>query len=168
MIPAVVYGKGIDPVTVTVTPKDFGIATAGEGGRNALLTLVCDGSLNGSMVIVADTFSNALRGNICHVDLHKISLTDKLRVEVQVNLVGTALGVKEGGLLDVAMHTIEVECLPQQIPEHIDVDVTALTIGHSIHLGDVTPPAGVKILGDPRASVVSVLGKVRDEAPAAG
>jgi large subunit ribosomal protein L25 len=78
--------------------------------------------------------------------------------------MGTAIGVKEGGLLDFAMHTVEVECLPHIIPEHIDVDVTDLTLGHSIHVGDLQFPDGVKILEDAKASIVSVLGKVRDEA----
>ena len=168
VIPGIVYGKGIDPVPVTVNPKELAAAIAGEGGHNALLTLVCDGSINGATVIVADTLVDCLKGNLRHVDLHKISLTDKVRVEVSLNLVGTAAGVKEGGLLDFAMHNVEIECLPHQIPEHIDVDVTELTIGHSIHVGDLQVPAGIRVLADPKAGVVSTLGKVKEEAPAAG
>ncbi|RQW78355.1 MAG: 50S ribosomal protein L25, partial [Geobacter sp.] len=80
----------------------------------------------------------------------------------------TAVGVKEGGLLDFAMHAVQVECLPNQIPEHIDVDVTDLTIGHSIHVGDLKLPTGVKVLEDAKASVISILGKAKEEeAPAA-
>ena len=93
--------------------------------------------------------------------------TDKVRVEVPVRLVGTAVGVKEGGLLDFPMHSIEIECLPHQIPEHLDIDITALTIGHSIHVGEIPVAPGIRLLADPRASVVSVLGKAREEAPAA-
>lgn len=169
LVPGIVYGKGMDAVPVTINPKELTAATAGEGGRNALLTVACEGALNGSVVIVADLYADALKRNVRHVDLHKISMTDKLHVAVQVNLIGTAAGVREGGLLDFAMHTIDVECLPQAIPEHIDVDVTALTIGHSIHLGDLQVPPGVKVLGDPKAAVVAILGKAREEeaAPAA-
>jgi large subunit ribosomal protein L25 len=91
-------------------------------------------------------------------------MAEKVRVRVPVSLKGTAAGVKEGGMLDFAMHEIEVECLPGQIPEHIDVDVTALTIGHSIHISEVTFPQGLKVLEDPKASIVSILGKAKEEA----
>ena len=168
LIPGVVYGKGVEPTPVTVNPKDLETVTAGEGGRNALITLAGAGALNGETVIVADTLLDAIKGNVRHVDLHKINLAEKVRVKVGVNLVGTPAGVKDGGLLDFAMHAMEIECLPNQIPEHIDVDVTALTIGHSIHVGDVTVPAGIKVLEDPKASIISILGKAREEAaPAA-
>jgi len=169
LIPGIVYGKGIDPVPVTLAPKELGEALAGDGGQNTLLKVKGAGELDGSMVIVADLLRGALRGDLQHVDLHKINLTEKVRVEVALNLVGTAKGVKDGGLLDFAMHAVEVECLPTHIPEHIDVNVAELTIGHSIHVSDLQLPAGVKVLEDPKASVVSVLGKGREEeaAPAA-
>jgi large subunit ribosomal protein L25 len=166
-VPAVVYGKGMEAVPVTVNPKELTAAIAGEGGHNNLIMLKGGGSLDGNVVIVAELLRNPLRGDLMHVDLHKINMADKIRVEVPVNLVGTALGVRNGGLLDVSMHAVHVECLPNQIPAHLDVDVTDLAIGHSIHIGDLKLPAGVKVLGDTRASVVSVLGKAREEAPAA-
>ncbi len=161
-IPGVVYGKGIEPVPVTVSTKELSTAIAGEGGRNHLLTLK-GGGLDGQTVIVAELLQDCLKGTPRHVDLHKINVADKVRVKVPVNLVGTAAGVKEGGLLDFAMHEIEIECFPTHIPEHIDVDVTALTIGHSIHIGDVKELPGIKVLGDAKASVVSVLGKAKEE-----
>lgn len=169
LIPGVVYGKGMEAVAITVKPKELDAAIAGEGGRNHLISLKGGGSLNGSMVIVADLLRDALRRDVQHVDLHKVNLTEKVRVEVALNLVGTAKGVKDGGLLDFAMHAVEIECLPTQIPEHIDVDIAELTIGHSIHVSDLQLPAGVKVLADSRASIVSVLGKAREEeaAPAA-
>lgn len=168
LIPGVVYGKGMDAVPVTLNPKELSAVLAGEGGFNNLLTLKGGGSLNDNVVIVADLLRDPLKGNPLHVDLHKINLTEKIRVEVSLNLVGVAQGVKDGGLLDFAKHTVEIECLPAQIPEHIDVDVTNLTVGHSIHVGDLQLPGGVKVLGDARASVVSVLGTAKEEAaPAA-
>ncbi len=167
-IPAVVYGKGMEPVAVTVNPKELSAAIAGEGGHNNLITLKGGGSLDGNVVILADLLRNPRRGDLMHADLHKINMADKIKVEVPINLVGTAQGVKNGGLLDVAMHAVHVECLPNQIPAHLDVDVTDLAIGHSIHIGDLKLPAGVKVLGDSRASIVSVLGKAQEEAaPAA-
>jgi large subunit ribosomal protein L25 len=164
MIPAIVYGKGMEAVPVSLNPKELSVALAGEGGHNNLLTLKGVDSLDGNVVIVADILKDPLKGTPKHVDLHKIDLAEKIKVEVPINLVGTAAGVVAGGLLDFAKHSLEVECLPTEIPEHIDIDVTALTIGHSIHVADLIAPAGVKILEDSRAAVVSILGKVQEEA----
>lgn len=166
-IPAVVYGKGVDTVAVSLNPKEL-IAAIATGGNNTLLTLRGGGSLDGSVAIVAGSYVDPMKGTLGHVDLHRVSMTEKVRVEVKLNLVGTAAGVKEGGLLDFTTHTIEVECLPTKIPEQIDVDITALGIGQSVHVGDVNVPSGLKVLSDGKASVVSVLGKVKEEeAPAA-
>lgn len=169
LVPGVVYGKGMESVPVAFNPRELASAIAGEGGHNHLISLKGEGSLDGTTVIVADLLRDSLRGNLLHVDLHKINLLEKVRVEIAINLVGSAIGVRDGGLLDFAMHAVAVECLPTQIPGHIDVDVTTLTIGHSIHAGDLQLPAGVKLLEDPKVSVVSILGKAREEeaAPAA-
>jgi len=166
MIPGIVYGKGMDAVSVSVNPKELSSAIAGEGGRNNLLTLKGVEGLNGKVVIVADLLSDPLKGNLMHVDLHKLDLTEKIKVDVPINLVGTAAGVIAGGLLDIVKHFIAVECLPTQIPEHIDLDVTELIVGHSLHVGDIQVPAGVKVMDDPKASVVSILGKAKEEEPA--
>jgi len=167
LIPGVVYGKGMEAVPVSVNPRELNAAIAGEGGQNNLLTLKGGEGLDGNVVIVADLLRDPLKRKAMHVDLHKINLTEKIKVEVPINLVGTAAGVIAGGLLDFAKHVLEVECLPTQIPEHIDVDVTELTINHSIHVGDLVIPDGVKVLDDPRAAVVSILGKVQEEGQAA-
>ena len=167
LIPGVVYGKGMEAVPVSVNARELNAAIAGEGGQNNLLTLKGGEGLDGNVVIVADLLRDPLKRKAMHVDLHKINLTEKIKVEVPINLVGTAAGVIAGGLLDFAKHFLEVECLPTQIPEHIDVDVTGLNINHSIHVGDLIIPAGVKVLEDPKASVVSILGKVQEEGQAA-
>lgn len=166
LIPGVVYGKGMESVSVTLNPKEL-IAALAETGNNTLLTLKGGGSLDGSIAIVTDAFVNPLRGTVGHVDLHRINLSEKVRVEVKLHTVGTAAGVKEGGLLDITAHSIEVECLPSDIPEYVNVDITNLGIGQSIHVGELQVPAGLKVLSDSRASVVSVLGKAKEEAPAA-
>jgi large subunit ribosomal protein L25 len=167
MIPGIVYGKGMEAVAVSVNPRELNAAIAGEGGHNNLLTLKGGEGLEGNVVIVADLLRDPLKRKAMHVDLHKINLTEKIKVEVPINLVGTAAGVIAGGLLDFAKHVIEVECLPTQIPEHIDLDVTELTINHSIHVGDLIIPEGVRVLEDPRAAVVSILGKALEEEQAA-
>lgn len=158
-VPAVVYGKGIEPVAVSVDRKELNSVIAGEGGMNHLISLKGEAGLDGQLVIVADMVCDCLKGNPIHVDLHKVNLEEKIRVKVPVNLLGTAIGVKEGGLLDFLMHNIELECLASQIPENIQLDISELPIGGSLHIADVKVPAGVKLLDDPKATVVNVLGK---------
>lgn len=166
LIPGIVYGKGIEPVAITVEPKALSAAIAGEGGRNNLITLAGDAALTGTMVLVSDLLRDPIKGNFRHVDLHKVNLEDKVHVDVKVTLVGIAPGVKEGGHLDFPMHKIAIECLPAQIPSHIDVDITSLTIGRAIHVSELQFPAGVKVMDDPKAAVVSVLGHAKTEAAA--
>jgi large subunit ribosomal protein L25 len=158
-IPGVVYGKGINAVPVSLDSKEFGKAIAGPGGRNHILTLNCEGELNGATVIVCDLLLDSLKGFPRHVDLHKINLADKVKVHVKIALVGTAIGAKAGGMVDFAMHELEVECLPVHIPESIKVDITELGLGHSIHVGEIVAPVGLAILSDPKAAVVSILGR---------
>lgn len=163
-VPGVVYGRGAASVPVSMDLKELqGVMAA---GKNALVALQ-GGSLDGSTVIISAVTRHKMKGVPTHVDLHKVNLAEKVHVQVPVKLVGVAAGVKEGGLLDFAMHTIDLECLPGQIPEQIDVDITGLAIGHSLHVGDLAVPAGLKLLSDPKGTVVSVLGKVREETPAA-
>jgi len=165
-LPGVVYGKGVEPTAVSIDQRELVKVITGDGAINSLITLSGGDSLNGSVVIVADMTVDPLKGTPKHVDLHKVNMNEKVRVEVSIKLKGTAKGVKDGGLLDFVKHSLELECLPALIPAHIDVDVTGLTIGHSIHVSDLQLPANVRVLDDPKAGVVSVLGKAREEAPA--
>jgi len=165
-IPGVVYGRGMEPVPVSLEPKALAAAIAGEGGMNNLITLQGGGSLDQTVVIVADMQIDPLKGNTEHVDLHRVNMNEKVRVNVPVSLKGTAAGVKEGGLLDFAHHSLHIECLPGSIPEHIEIDISDIKIGHSIHVQDISLPAGVKCLENPKSSVVGVLGKAKEEAPA--
>ncbi|MDY0384680.1 50S ribosomal protein L25 [Trichlorobacter sp.] len=166
-IPGVVYGRGMEPIPVSLEPKALAAAIAGEGGMNNLITLQGGGSLDQTVVIVADLQIDPLKGNAEHVDLHRVNMSEKVRVNVPVLLKGTAAGVKEGGLLDIDNRTLHVECLPGQIPEHIEIDITSIKIGQTIHVQDLALPAGVKCLENPKTPVVGVLGKTKEEeAPA--
>jgi large subunit ribosomal protein L25 len=167
MVPGVVYGKGMDPMAVSINYRELQAAMAGAGGQNNLITLVGGGSLDQSMAIVADLQRDAVKGTYKHVDLHRVNMSEKLRITVPVVLKGTAIGVKEGGLLDFAHHELHVECLPGNIPDHIEIDVTSLAVAHSIHVGEIALPEGVKVLDNPKTPVVSVLGRVKEEAEAA-
>jgi len=166
MVPGVVYGKGMDPMAVSIKYRELQAAMAGEGGQNNLITLVGGGSLDQSMAIIVDLQRDALKGTYKHVDLHRVNMTEKLRVTVPIVLKGTAIGVKEGGLLDLAHHELHVECLPNNIPDHIEIDITDLAITHSIHVSEIQLPEGVKVLDNPKTPIVSVLGRAKEDTPA--
>lgn len=167
MVPGVVYGKGVDPITVTIKNRDLQDAISGAGGQNNLITLIGAGSLDQNIAIVADIQRDPIKRTFKHVDLHRINPNEKIRITVPVVLKGTAIGVKEGGLIDLAHHELHVECLPGNIPDGIIIDVTDLKIAHSIHVSEIQLPEGIVILDQPKIPVVSVLGRAKEEAPAA-
>lgn len=167
MVPGVVYGKGMDPMPISIKSSELKEALSGEGGRNNLITLVGGGTLDRSMAIIADLQRSAIKRTFEHVDLHRINMNEKLRITVPIILKGTATGVKEGGLLDLAHHELHVECLPGNIPDHIEIDITDLKIAHAIHVNEIKLPEGVKVLDNPKTPVVSVLGRAKEDAPAA-
>ncbi|MBT1073328.1 50S ribosomal protein L25 [Pelotalea chapellei] len=166
MVPGVVYGKGMDPMAVSINYRELQAAMSGSGGQNNLITLIGGGSLDQSMAIIADLQRDPIKGTYKHVDLHRINMNEKLRIVVPIVLKGTAIGVKEGGLLDLGHHELHVECLPGNIPDHIEIDITNLQVAHSIHVNEITLPEGVKIIDNPKIPVVSILGRAKEEAPA--
>ena len=167
MIPGVVYGKGLDPITVSIKNRDLQEAISGAGGQNNLITLIGGGSLDQNIAIVADIQRDPIKRTFKHVDLHRINPNEKLRVTVPVVLKGTAIGVKEGGLLDLAHHELHIECLPGNIPDCITIDVSDLKIAHSIHVSEIPLPEGIVLLDQPKIPVVSVLGRAKEDVPAA-
>jgi large subunit ribosomal protein L25 len=166
MIPGVVYGKGVDPITVSIKIRDLQDAVSGAGGQNNLITLVGGGTLDQNIAIVADIQRDPIKRTFKHVDLHRINPNEKLRVTVPVVLKGTAIGVKEGGLLDLAHHELHIECLPGNIPDCITIDVSDLKIAHSIHVSEIPLPEGIVLLDQAKIPVVSVLGRAKEDADA--
>lgn len=165
-VPAVVFGKGMESVPVTVDRKELESAVSGEGGINHLITLKGGGILDGELVIVSDLTRHCLKDRTMHVDLHKINLQEKVKVKVPVSISTVAKGIKEGGIQDLVMHEIELECLPGQIPETIELDVTDLGVGESLHISDLKLPAGLKVIDDPSATIVNILGRAKEAAEA--
>jgi len=160
-IPGIVYGKGFNSTSVSIDQRE--LSKLIDSSENSLISLKGEAPLTGAVVIVSKILRDALKGTLRHIDLHKVNMDEKVRVEVKVKLKGTAKGVKDGGLLEFVKHTVEIECLPALIPAHLDVDVTELTIGHSIHVGEIQLPANVKLLDDPKAAIVSIIGKTKEE-----
>lgn len=167
-IPGIVYGKEFPSTAISVDQREL-LKAIGEGGKNTLITLNGADPVNGAVVIVAHMLLNPIKGTPRHVDLHKVTFGQKMRVVVNIKLVGTAKGVKDGGLLEFLKHSVEIECLPRQIPAHIDVDVTGLTIGHSIHASELKLPENVRLLDSGESTIVSIIGKtIEVEAPVEG
>ncbi|MDP8259360.1 MAG: 50S ribosomal protein L25 [Candidatus Aadella gelida] len=158
-IPGVVYKAGKKGTSIHIDAKALGQALHTEAGENAIITLNISAGEKPSKktVIVQEIQRNPLSEKYVHVDFHEISLTEKLKVSVPVNVKGEAVGVtEEKGVLTQVLWELEVECLPTAIPEHLDVRVEELRIGDAIHIEEMEAPEGVTFLEEPETVVVSV------------
>jgi len=156
-IPAVVYGPETPTLPLEIESRSFNALLREGISENVIITLSVDGQKNGKRkVLIREIQRDPVKGDILHVDFHQISLTKKLTLEVPIHLVGEPVGVKEGGILQHVLRMLEVECLPTAIPDKIEIDVSNLKIGDSIHVGDIRVE-NVEILSDPKSSIVSVV-----------
>jgi large subunit ribosomal protein L25 len=155
MIPAVLYGAKKDPRTIAVDPKQILKILHSASGHNTIFEINLEGEQAKAMVV--DWQYEPLKGSLLHVDLKRIAMDQKMRLSVPVHITGEAKGVKElGGLLDLVLREIHIECLPSDIPSHISVDVTNLGQGDAIRVADLPQSAAVKYLDDPDATVVHI------------
>ena len=158
LIPAIVYGAFKDPQAVSVSPKDILRIIRGKSGHNAIFDVDIRG-VEKTPVIVADEQYEPIKGTLMHIDLKRIDLARKLRVAVPIHITGDAKGIKQqGGVLDVVTRSVEIECVPDDIPNQFDVDVTELLIGSSIRVSDLVVKSGVRILTAGEAVVAHVVG----------
>lgn len=166
-IPGVLYGRGKPSVAVGLDPTSLEKALArSESGMNTLfdLHLRGDGQQGERVVMVKDLQRDPVTGFALHADLYEVDLARTVEVEVPIHLVGEARGVEmDDGVLDQQLRELAVECLPRVIPDEIEVDVSALEIGDSLHVGDLQLPEGVTLREDPEVSVVSVVAPTKEE-----
>jgi large subunit ribosomal protein L25 len=161
-IPAVVYGAGQDAVAVAVDPKVITRILHSDSGHNTIFDLNVEGSSVVKAMIV-DWQHEPIKGTLLHIDLKRIAMDKTMRVSVPIQLVGVPVGVKtQGGILEHVMREVEVECLPNDIPSHLDVDVSGLEINGSIHVSDLPHSGSIKFLGDEQATVAHVT-SIREE-----
>jgi large subunit ribosomal protein L25 len=154
MIPAVVYGTGKEPVPVTVSPKEINKILFSSTGHNTIFNLAVEGQET-TPVMVVDWQHGPVKGNLLHIDLQRIDLSKRLTVKVHVATHGDPKGVKvQGGIYEIVTREIEIECLPDEIPEKFDVNVGELLIGQSLRAGDV-PLSGSMVLISPPDQVIS-------------
>jgi len=156
-IPAVVYGGHRDPAKITVDRKAVAeLIQKSEHGVRSIFLLKMAGTDQQRHAMIKDIQIDPLSRKMRHIDFVRVQMDEVVRVTIPVHISGTALGVKEGGILDWNVRELHVECLPGQIPDSIDVDVTNLTGHEYLRVSDLTIPEGVKVLDDPERVVVGV------------
>jgi len=153
-IPGVVYGHGTDPVPVSVVARDFRIAMSGEAGLNTLLSLQLDGK--DLLTLARDIQRHPVKNVVTHVDFLIVRRDEVIAAEVTINLVGEAIEVQHGdGVVDQQLFTLAIKAKPADIPPSVDLDISGLTIGGSLHVSDLTVPRGVEIETESDATVVA-------------
>jgi large subunit ribosomal protein L25 len=155
MIPAVLYGEGVESVSLTLDKKDIIKILKSETGENTLFKINFDGGEKDAMLKAVQI--DPTTDEILHADLIRIAMDKAIRVMVPIEVTGEAYGVKtEGGFVDFMTREIEVECLPAAIPERLTVDITALHLHQSLKVGEIALPEGVKLITEPGAVAVLI------------
>ncbi|MDR3725298.1 MAG: 50S ribosomal protein L25 [Terracidiphilus sp.] len=165
-IPAVIYGSGSDPVAIEVDPKQISRILFSETGHNTIFDVEIPGH-PATKAMIVDWQREPLKDLLIHIDLKRIALDKKLTVNVRIKLLGIAAGVKnDGGVLDQVLREVEIECLPADIPNHIDVDVSNLGMNEALRVSDLPHSDKVTFLTDEDVTVAHVV-SIREEVVAA-
>jgi large subunit ribosomal protein L25 len=165
-IPAVLYGSGLDPVAVEVNPKQISRILFSETGHNTIFDVEVAGSAAAKAMIV-DWQREPINDRLIHIDMKRIALDKTLRIKVRVKLIGVPIGVRaSGGILDQVLREVEIECLPTDIPGHIDLDVSNLEMHGALRVSDLPHSDKIKYLNNEDATVAHVV-SIREEAPTA-
>ena len=165
-VPGSVYGVHTKPYNITVNSRELGDVLHHATGENVLVDLQVDegGKTNNRLALIQDVQHHPFADKILHVDFHEVLATEKLRTKVPVRPVGEPAGVKTGGgVLEYVMRELHVECLPKDLPEILEVNVEKLEIGQSIHVRDITPPAGVSLIDEKGMTIFLVVAPIAEE-----
>jgi large subunit ribosomal protein L25 len=167
LIPAVIYGSFQEPVAVAVSPKQLLQILRSKTGYNTIFDLEIPGGETTPVMVVDEQF-DPIKGNLLHADFKRIDLTKRLRVNVPVATLGEPKGVKQqGGLLEVVTRAVEIDCLPDEIPEHFEIDVSELLIGQSKRASDVALSGSMRLLSPPEAVIAHCVAlRAEEVAPA--
>lgn len=168
-VPAVIYGRQTKPQNLEVNAREIGELIHHSVSENLLVDLaVKDDAKAKRLALVQEIQHHPLSGEVLHVDFHEVSETEKVTIQVPVETVGEAVGVKtSGGVLEHVLFKLKVRALPKDLPEQIIIDVSALELNRAIHIGEVKVPEGVEILGDKNIPVVAVAAPRTEEEEAA-
>ena len=157
LIPGVLYGREKSPHPFCVSERELRRVLTGPSGLHAILDVVLDGQKTSHASILKDYQQDVITGRIAHIDLQEVRLDQPIQAQVVIELVGESQGTKEGGVLSQVSREINVEALPLEIPERIEVDVSAMNIGDTLRLADVAQQEGVKFLDDPEETVLATV-----------
>jgi large subunit ribosomal protein L25 len=165
LTPAVVYGGGRDPIPVAISGKEVNAILRSTSGHNTIFDVDIQGDR--APVMLVDWQNEPIKGRLLHVDLKRIDLTKRMAVKVPVHTYGEPKGVKlQGGLHEIITREIEIECLPDEIPESFNMDVSDLMMGQSIRASDVPLPGSMKLLSPPDTVISHVVSIKAEAAPA--
>ncbi|RPF51202.1 50S ribosomal protein L25/general stress protein Ctc [Aquisalibacillus elongatus] len=165
-VPGIVYGKGKEPVTVAVEGIEL-IKNVREEGRNAVFSLKVEGK-NALDVMLYDYQSDMVKNELIHVDFYQVDMSTEVDVEVNINFDGEAPGVKQGGVKQQAMHTLNVRATPKNIPEEIKIDISELNIGDSVLVSDLKSGKNFEILDEDDTTIITVLPPQQQDIPEEG
>ena len=164
MIPGVLYGRG-KPHAITVPERELRRVLTGSAGLHAILDVVLAGQKTTHSSILKDYQVDPIRGKIDHFDLQEVRLDQPIQTTVVVELIGESVGAKAGGVLSQVAREIRVEALPLEVPERLELDVSAMEIGDSLRLTDLKTPEGVTLLDDPETVLANVTVPTKVEEP---
>ena len=166
-VPAVLYGKGTEPISLVINPSELKTALSTEAGENTLLEIkLKEGEANiPKLSLLREIQYDFLTNKPIHFDFQALDVNEKITVSVPVSVEGTSIGVKNGGILEEVLREISVECLPTNIPNSFTIDITELEVGHSIHINTLEIEEGVTILHEPEDTIVTVLAPKVEEEP---
>ena len=170
LIPAIVYGKGMDSLPIEINYKKFTKILSSKAGRNIIITLKIagDGKTNDIPVLTHEILRDAIKDSISHVDFYRIKMEEEIKTKVPVVLVGESIGVKlDGGILVHGLRGVEVKCLPANIPDKFEIDISALKIGGGLHVSDLKTEKGVAIMTAPTEILVTISAPAKEEVVAA-
>jgi large subunit ribosomal protein L25 len=159
LVPAVVYGGKDKPVPLQVNAREIGNLLSHATSEHILVDLqIADGSeTTNRLALIQEVQHDPIKGSVLHVDFHAVRADEKIHAQIPVETLGEPSGVKNfGGILEIALHSIEIECLPKDLPEVIRLDVSALNVGDAIHVKDIALPEGVSARQDGDLTVVRV------------
>jgi len=166
-LPGIFYGPKAESVPLELDRKDFLSRVAGLEGSHLIRIKSSSPLLAERVALVKEMQFHPVTGEVVHADLYEVDLSARIRVKVPLHFVGKAEGVVRGGILQPVVREIEVECLPMDIPEYFDVEVSSLDIGHSLHVKDLSIPEGVTAVYESNLTLVTVVPPTVEEAPAA-
>ena len=165
LVPGVLYGGGRNAHPFCVEERELRRALTGEHGLHAILDVVFDGQKTAHHAVLKEYQLDPTRARLLHIDLHEVRLDQPIQAQVVVELVGESEGVKEGGVLSQVAREVNVQALPMDVPDHLELDVSAMTIGDSMRVADLRAPEAVTLLDGPDTVLATVTPPTKVELP---